>query len=81
LFGVAVNVTDVPAQIAVAVAAIVVLGVVAVFTVIVKAFDVAVVETAHAAFEVKIQVTTSLLFKLVEVNVAPVAAFTPFTRH
>ena len=55
--------------------------VVAVFTVIVKAFEVAVVETAQAAFEVITQVTISLLFKVVLVKIAPVAAFEPFTFH
>ena len=42
---------------------------------------VAVVEVTQVAFEVMIQVTTWLFVNVVEVKVAPVAAFTPFTCH
>ena len=65
--------TEPPLHIAVLLAAMLAAIVVAVFTVIVKAFEVAVVETAQAAFEVITQVTISLLAKPVVVNVAPVA--------
>ena len=47
----------------------------------VKAFEVAVVEAAQPTFDINTQVTTSLLFKVVLVNVAPIAVFTLFTFH
>ena len=61
LLGVAVNVTDAPAQIVVALAAIFTDGVSCEVTVIVIAFDVAVDGTAQANEEVMTTVTTSLL--------------------
>ena len=74
------NIVVVPAQIAVEpVTAIV--GVTLVLIIAVTAFEVAVVVLAQAAFEVKIAVTMSLFNKVELVNVAPVAAFTPFTFH
>jgi hypothetical protein len=75
-------VAAVPAQIALLLVAMLTVGVELVFTVIVKAFEVATVELAHATFEVKTQVTTSLLFKVVLVKTALfVPAFVPFTFH
>ena len=52
------------------------------FTVIVIVLDVAVVGEAQVALEVMITLTTSPLFKLLDVKVAPPPpAFTPFTCH
>jgi hypothetical protein len=82
LVGVAVNVTDVPAQIVVTDAAIPTLGTSIGFTVIVTVLDVAVTGETHVALEVTITVTASLLFKVVEVNVEEfIPAFTPFSCH
>ncbi len=50
-------------------------------TVMVIALEVAVSGEAQTAFEVMTTVTTSLLFKVVEVKVAPVPALLPFTCH
>lgn len=82
LVAVAVNVTCVPAQTDVADALIVIAGVTAGATVIVMLLDIAVVLVAHAALLVSIQVTWSLLFRLVVVKVALlVPVFIPFTFH
>lgn len=50
-------------------------------TVMVIALEVAVSGEAQTALEVITTVTTSLLFKLAEVNVVPVPALLPFTCH
>jgi len=82
LVGVAVKVTLVPAQIIPeGLAAMLTEGVKLVVTLIVIAFDVAVAGEAQVALEVMITVTTSLLFSVVEVKVAPVPALVPFTCH
>jgi hypothetical protein len=82
LVGVAVNVTDVPAQIVLLVALIITDGTRAGLTAIGIALEVAEAGETQAALEVRITVTTSLLFKVVVVNVvALVPAFTPFTCH
>ena len=78
----AVNVTFVPAQMVVADAVMLTDGVTDDVTVMVMALLVAVVGMAHAALLVSTTVTTSLLFKIVDENVALlVPAFTPFTLH
>jgi hypothetical protein len=80
--GVAVNVTDAPAQIVVALAAIDTEGTRTAFTVIVIELDVAVTGETQVAFEVRITVTTSPLANVVLVNVvAFVPTFPPFTCH
>jgi hypothetical protein len=83
LVGVAVKVTEAPEQIVVPKPlAMLTEGVTAVFTVIVMAFDVAVVGLAHGELEVSTQVTASLLARVVEVNVAAfVPTFVPLTFH
>ena len=74
--------TLVPAQIVVALDATETLGVEAVFTVMVKAFEVATVELAHATLLVIITVTMSLLDIEFVVKIAVfVPAFTLFTFH
>jgi hypothetical protein len=78
----AVKVTDVPEQTVVAAVLIVILGAVVGVTVIVTAFDVAVVVVAHATFDVNTHVTTSLFANVVEPNVAElVPTFPPLTFH
>jgi hypothetical protein len=67
LKGVAVKVTDVPAQIVVAVAAICTESVPVAFTVIVIALDVAVAGVTQAPVGVMTQVTTLPLAKVVDV--------------
>ena len=80
--GVAVNVTLVPGQIApTGFAAIVTEGTTPGVTVIAIILDVAVNGEAHEEFEVNVTLTASPLFKVVDVNVAPVPEFTPFTVH
>ena len=80
--GVAVNVTFVPEQIVVAFAAMVTEGVTGAVTVIVIAFEVAVVCVTQAREVVIATVTTSLLLSVVLWNVALlVPAFVPFTFH
>ena len=81
--GVAVNVTDVPAQIVVALAEIETLAVKTGFTTIVTPFDVAGEPVKHGvAFDVITQVTTSLFANVAEVNVAEfVPAFVPLIFH
>ena len=81
--GVAVNVTEVPAQIVPAgTAAIVTDGTTEAVTTIVMLFDEAVVGEAQGSLDVRITVITSPLFKVAEVNVFElVPAFTPFTCH
>ena len=82
MVGVAVNVTLVPAQtIPAGFAAILTAGTKLVVTTIVIVFEVAVGGAAQVALEVIITVTASLLFNVVEVNVAPVPALVPFTCH
>ena len=82
MVGVAVNVMLVPAQIVVALAAMLTLTGKFGFTVIVTVLDVAGLPVAHVALEVTTQVTTSPLFKAVVVNVLElVPAFVPFTFH
>ena len=74
--------TEVPEQIVVALATIETEGVTAAPTDIVIELDVAVAGDAHASLDVKITVTTSPLFIVVEVNVAEfVPTFPPFTCH
>jgi len=81
--GVAVNVTDVPAQIVVALAAIETLAVRIGLTTIVTPFDVAGEPVKHGvAFDIITQVTTSLFANVAEVNVAEfVPAFVPLIFH
>ena len=82
MVGVAVNVTDAPEQIVVALAAIETAGTTDALTVIVMLFEVAVIGEAQLAFEVRITVTTSPLFKVVLVNdVEFVPTLPPFTCH
>jgi hypothetical protein len=82
LVGVAVNVTLVPEQIVVVDAPIFTLAGKLGFTVIVTALLVAGLPVAHIAFDVITTVTTSLLDKVLVVNVALLLpAFTPFTFH
>ncbi len=77
----AVKLTEVPAQIEVDEAFIVTDGVTD-ETVIVIWLLVAVVVEAHAAFDVRITLITSPLFKVPDVNEFEfVPAFTPFTCH
>ena len=73
--GVAVKVTEPPAQIEVVLAAIVTDGV-TVVAVMVTALLVAVTGLAQGSLEVMITLTTSLLLSVVEVNVALVAPAT-----
>ena len=57
-------------------------GTTVVFITIVMPLDVAVVGDAHAAFEVRTQVTTCPLVRVDDVKLALlVPAFTPFTFH
>ena len=84
MVGVAVKVTEDPAQVGLVpeVIAIETEGTSTGFTVIVIPVLVAVVGLAQVAFEVKTQVTTCPLVKAVVVNVAElVPAFTPPTFH
>jgi hypothetical protein len=81
LAGVGVKVTEVPAQMVEAEAAILTAGVTAAFTVMVTLFEVAVGELGQAAVDVITQDTTSELANEVLVNVAPVDEFTPFIFH
>ena len=80
--GVAVNVTDAPAQIVVADAVIVTLGTTVGVTIINTGLEDMDGGDEHVAFDVKTQVITSLLFKVADVNVVElVPEFTPFTCH
>ena len=82
MVGVAVNVTLVPEQIVVAEAPILTLAGKLGFTVIVTALLVAGLPVAQVAFEVITTVTTSLLVRVLVVNVALLLpAFAPFTFH
>jgi hypothetical protein len=82
LVGVAVKVTEAPAQIVVAEAEMVTDGVISAFTVIVILLLVAVEGEAHAALDVNTQLTMSPLDNVVAVNVALfVPALAPLTRH
>ena len=83
MVGVAVNVTEVPAQTdAEGLAATATDGVTNGFTDIVTDADAAVAGLAQAALDVRVQVTTSPLLNVEEVNVARlVPAFAPFTCH
>jgi hypothetical protein len=82
LVGVAVKVTEVPEQIVDDDAAIATVGVTEELTVTVTVFDVAGLEEIHVSLDVRIQVTTSLLAKVVEVKLGLfVPAFTPLTCH
>ena len=83
MVGVAVNVTLVPVQIVVWLAATATDGVTPVVSVIVTGVLVAVGVVKHPALLVITTVTTSLLFNVVLVNVAPDAPATavPFTDH
>jgi len=71
LVGVGINVTEVPAQILVAEAAIVTIGVTEVFTDIVTGFETAVGAEIQAADEVITQDTTEPLARVFVVNVGP----------
>ena len=75
------KVTDVPAQIEVAVAAITALGVTLVVTVIVTEFEVPVEVAKHEALLVIIALTTSLFANEEVVYVEPVIVFVPFNFH
>lgn len=76
------NVTLVPEQILLADTAILMVGVTGVLAEIVMLLLVAVGIAKHVAFDVSTQVTTSLLFNVVEVNVVLfVPTFVPFTFH
>ena len=80
--GVAVNITDVPAQIApVGLAAMVTLGVTLALTVIVRVFEVAGDPVAHAASEVSTHVIASLFRGTYEYVGMFVPALTPLTFH
>ncbi len=79
--GVAVKVTEVPAQIEVEEALIVTDGLTDEVVIVIWLL-VAVLVEAHAAFDVRITFTTSPLFRVLDVNVFEfVPAFTPFTCH
>ena len=75
------NIAVVPAHTLFALDAIEIEGVTEGVTVIVAAFEVTVFKPEHEFVEVNAQVTMSLFAKVVLVNVAPVAIFTPFTFH
>ena len=75
------NVTEVPAQTVVAVAAILTVGVTVGLTIIVTEFDVAVGADKQVAVDVITHVTIFPFARVVLVNVAPVPEFTPFTFH
>jgi len=80
--GLAVNVTDVPAQMLVLVALMLTLGTTTLFTAIVIVLLVAVDGDAQVAFDVNITLTLSLFPRVAEVKVLLfVPAFTPFTCH
>ena len=82
LVGVAVNVTDEPAQTVVLGVVILTDGVTAGFTVMVMPVEVAVVVVGQEAFDVITQVTICPLVSVLVVNVALlVPAFVPFTFH
>lgn len=82
MVGVAVNVTDVPAQTVWLGVAILTDGVTVVLTVMVSVLDVAVVGDAQDELEVMTHVTTAPLVSVVEVYVALlVPTFVPFTFH
>ena len=82
LVGVAVNVTLVPAQIVVAVAAMLTLTGKFGFTVMVMVFDVAGLPVAQVALDVNTHVTVFPFVNVADVNVGElVPAFTPFTFH
>ena len=82
MVGVAVKVTDVPVQMVVVGVVMLTDGVTAVLTVMVIAFDVAVVGDAHGEDDVMTQVTTAALVKVVEVYVALlVPMLVPLTFH
>lgn len=78
----AVNVTDVPAQMVLALAAITIVGVRFGFTTIGMLLLVAVAEVTHVALDVSTQVITSPLLIVEDINVDEfVPAFTPFIFH
>ena len=80
--GVAVNVTEVPAQIGLPEAAILTLAAKLAFTVIVTAFEVAGLPVAQVAFDVISQVTISPFTKAALVYVVEfVPTLTPFNFH
>lgn len=82
MVGVAVKVTLVPEQIVVAEAEMLTLTGKFGLTVILTGFDVAGLPVAQVAFEVRTQVTTSLLARAVEVYVLLlVPTFEPLTFH
>ena len=82
LMGVAVNVTGLPAQTVVLVAAMLTAAATAAETVMVIALDVAGEPVAQPELEVMITVTPSPFTKAEEVNVGElVPAFVPFTCH
>lgn len=82
MVGVAVNVTDVPAQMVVALAAMLRLTGKFGFTVIVTVFDVAGLPVTQGAFEVITHVTVFPLVNVALVYVGEfVPTFTPFTFH
>lgn len=82
LVGVAVNVTDIPAQMLVAVALTDTAGVTDVATLIVIAFEVTVEIELHVALEVTSHVITSLFARVVVVYVLkPVPTLVPFFFH
>lgn len=71
-----------PAQILLLLATIIIDGVRFVFTIIVTPLLVAVGDVTQLTFDVSTQVTTSVLFNVVDVNVELlIPAFTPFTFH
>ena len=80
--GVAVNVTEAPVQIAVALATIETAGITTGFTVIEILFDVADAGEAQVLLDVMITVTASPLFKVEEENVDEfVPTLLPLTCH
>ena len=79
--GVGVKVTKVPGQMLVALALMLIAGTNVELTVIVMAFEVAVVGEAQLAVEVIMQVTMSLFAKEEVVNVLPEPAPTPLMRQ
>jgi acetolactate synthase small subunit len=76
-----VNVTDVPEQILLALAAIVTTGVTVVVTTIVIIFEISVVDVTHESVEVIIADTASPLASVLDVNVGPDVTTIPFTLH
>ena len=82
MVGVAVNVTFVPGQMVVELAAMLTLAGKFGFTVIVMVLDVAGLPVAQVALDVNTQVTVFPFVNVADVNVGEfVPAFTPFTFH